>query len=75
MFETMGLALMRLGRCEEALEVFRKQLALGRNKASAWSNIGVCLGCLGHLNEAIEALNEAILMRPNDEVTTWVICS
>jgi Flp pilus assembly protein TadD len=71
MFETMGLALMRLGRCEEALEVFRKQLALGRNKASAWANIGVCLGCLGQTNEAIEALNEAILMRPNDEVCVW----
>jgi len=68
MFETMGLALMRLGRWDEALEVFRKKLALGRNKASAWSNIGVCLGFLCRLDEAIEALNEAILMRPNDEL-------
>jgi len=68
MFETMGLSLMRLGRCEEALEVFRKQLALGRNKASAWVNIGVCLGSMCRLHEAIEALNEAMLMRPNDEL-------
>ncbi|KAI6191912.1 hypothetical protein M3Y97_00279100 [Aphelenchoides bicaudatus] len=68
MFEIMGLSLMRLSRFEEALEVFRKQLALGRNKASAWSNLGVCLGALGQMNEAIEALNESILMRPNDEL-------
>lgn len=59
---------MRLGRYDEALDVFRKQLSLGRNKASAWANIGVCLGYLCRLDEAIEALNEAILMRPNDEV-------
>lgn len=59
---------MRLRRFEDALEVFRKQLALGRNKASAWANIGVCLGYLCRLDEAVEALNEAILMRPNDEV-------
>lgn len=68
MFETMGLSLMRLCRYEDALEVFRKQLSLSRNKASAWANIGVCLGNLGRLTEAIEALNEAVLMRPNDEV-------
>jgi Flp pilus assembly protein TadD len=71
----MGLTLRRLNRYEEALEVFRKALALGRNKAGVWTNIGVCLGCMGKLHEAIEALNEAILMRPGDEVgLLWGYC-
>ncbi|KAI6226429.1 hypothetical protein M3Y99_01292700 [Aphelenchoides fujianensis] len=68
MFENMGHTLLRLNRYDEAIDVFRKALALGRNKAEAWANIGICLGCLGRLHEAIEALNEAVLMKPGNEL-------
>ncbi|CAD5228911.1 unnamed protein product [Bursaphelenchus okinawaensis] len=67
MFQNMGHCLRRMRRYDEAIEVFRKALALGKNKSQAWANIGVCYGCLGRLNEGIEALNEAIIMNPGDE--------
>ncbi|KAI6205184.1 hypothetical protein M3Y94_00763900 [Aphelenchoides besseyi] len=68
MFQNMGHTLLRLNRYDEAIDVFRKALSLGRNKAEAWANIGICLGCLGKLHDAIEALNEAILMKPGNEL-------
>lgn len=68
MFQNFGHTLSKLGKYDEAIEVFYKALHLGTNKGEAWANIGVCYGCAGKLVEGIEALNEAILMRPGDEV-------
>lgn len=47
---------------------FRKSLRLTKNKSATWSAIGVCYACMGALDQAMNALNEALALNPHDEV-------
>jgi Flp pilus assembly protein TadD len=55
-----GIALLKLGRCMEAIQAFDKAIQLDTNDAMAWSNKGTALSSLGKHEEAIQAFDKAI---------------
>jgi Flp pilus assembly protein TadD len=56
----LALALCRLGRYPEALEVFKK----GGDEASAYNNLGYLYMTEGKYKEAIEAFENALEIKP-----------
>ncbi len=59
-----AVALLRLGRVDEALPASEKALALGPGDAEAWHQHGVLLRELGRMEEARAALREALRLAP-----------
>jgi tetratricopeptide (TPR) repeat protein len=57
-----GWALYEIGRLEEAVEEYRKALALDPNLASAHNNLGRCLYYLGRREEAVAEYHKAIAL-------------
>jgi tetratricopeptide (TPR) repeat protein len=55
-----GVALSRLGKYTEAIEVYDRALQLDPEYVSAWNNKGVVLSRLGKYAEAIEAFDSAL---------------
>jgi len=55
-----GVALSRLGKYNEAIEVYDRALQLDPEYVSAWNNKGVVLSRLGKYAEAIEAFDRAL---------------
>jgi putative nucleotidyltransferase with HDIG domain len=59
-----GKALVRLGKEEEALEVFVKAIELDPRNAASWRSKGVALGRLGRDEEALKAFVKAVELDP-----------
>ncbi len=59
----VGIALMQLGRVDEAVDAWRRAIGLGY--AAAHSNLGTALQQLGRPDEASEAYRQAIALRPD----------
>ncbi len=57
-----GLALQNLDRMEQALEAYRRVIALHPEYLDAWINIGHCEQALNHLEEAEKACRRVILL-------------
>jgi hypothetical protein len=66
----LGGALSDAGRPRQALESFRRALALDPSSARTWNNIAVGLDELGRSAEAIEHFNRALALRP-DYAQAW----
>src|SRR5665213_3112893 len=60
----LGTSLHFLGKHEEAIECFKRTLALLPDKAQAVCNIGAALQSLGKVDEAIAMFRQAIAMQP-----------
>src|SRR6185503_18344810 len=60
----LGAALQSEGRMDEALEHYRRALAITPDYAPAYSNIGTVLQAEGHIDDAIAAYNQALAIRP-----------
>jgi tetratricopeptide (TPR) repeat protein len=59
-----AIALINLGRFDEALACSRKAAALSPGEADAWITMGVALDNLGRSTEAADALERAVAIRP-----------
>ena len=59
----LGLCLMNLGRYEEALESFRRNIKL---LSSAYFNMGLTLFRMKHYKEALVSFQKALDIRPDD---------
>ncbi|MBI4567821.1 MAG: tetratricopeptide repeat protein [Planctomycetes bacterium] len=63
LLNTLGVALSRLGRYEEADEVFRELVDLGPDYLWGWHNWAVALAAAGRLSEALAACDHALAFR------------
>jgi tetratricopeptide (TPR) repeat protein len=61
-----GVALVDLGKYEEALVYFDKAIELNPNDAEVWDNKGIVLGYLGKHEEALVCFNKALEQNPNN---------
>ncbi len=61
---TLGTALQRMGRLEEAIEAFDKAISLQPENADFWKSIGAVLIDLNRPDEALLALEQALKLRP-----------
>jgi tetratricopeptide (TPR) repeat protein len=61
---TLGTALMRSGRLEEALKAFEKAISIEPENAGIWKNFGSVLIDLDHPDQALLALQQALELRP-----------
>ena len=61
----MGSALQDQGKLEEAIEAYKKAIAIKPDHAEAHNNMGNALRDQGKLEEAIEAYKKAIAYKPN----------
>lgn len=52
---------------------FRKSLVLAARKANAWGCIGVCHAAQGDIDNAMQAFNHALGLKPGDEVIKTAI--
>ncbi len=59
-----GVALKRAGRFEEAIDAYRRAIALDPNHAAAHNNLGNALSNVGQMESAIEAYRRAIELKP-----------
>ncbi len=62
---SLGNALVRLGRLEEARQAFAEAVRLAPPYAEAWNNLGSTLANLSHPREAAAAYREALRLRPD----------
>ncbi len=62
----MGVALMRLGRLDEAIEVFKGVLNMGGIRWSeVYANLGLAYAQKGHLDLAVQNCRQALLFDPD----------
>jgi Flp pilus assembly protein TadD len=62
----LGEALVREGRFDEAVGLFREATRLKPDYVEAYSNLGSALAALGQVEEAIAAHRKALLLAPDD---------
>jgi Flp pilus assembly protein TadD len=62
----LGSILFDTGRQQEAMDHYRRALALKPDYAEAYYNLGVALMQTGHPEEAIEHYKKALRFKPND---------
>ncbi len=60
-----GLALLNLGRIDQAVEAFRSATRLGPRGADGWSNLGNALRRRQSYTEAIDAYRRAVALAPD----------
>jgi tetratricopeptide (TPR) repeat protein len=63
---SLGAALARAGRSDEAIEALRQAVRLEPRLAAAWYNLGVLLAARGRRDEAIDALAGALRANARD---------
>lgn len=63
---TLGDALLGLGRCEEALQVFDKAVQLRPDDAGPWRQLGVALLKTGRFSEALLCFRRAVELDPGE---------
>jgi tetratricopeptide (TPR) repeat protein len=68
-----GLALERAGKPSAALAAFREALQLNPKSGEAHLNAGKTEFALGHVNEAIAELLEALRLEPGDKQATRLL--
>jgi Flp pilus assembly protein TadD len=61
----LGIALAINRQFDEAIAAYRKSLSIDANNALAWNNLGNLLKRDGKSTEAIEALREAVRLKPD----------
>ena len=61
----LGLALVRLGKREEAVDKYERAIQADPNLFEAHYNLGLDLLALGRMNDAIEQLRIAVQLNPN----------
>src|SRR5204863_3868529 len=62
---TLGAALAEVGRLNEAVEAWKRLLALHPQRPDAWSNLGVTYERMGKLADAAAACRYSIALNPN----------
>lgn len=60
-----GDNLETLGRYDEAIDAYKKAIAIDPDDKASWNNMGNALDDLGRYNEAIEAYDQALKIDPN----------
>jgi tetratricopeptide (TPR) repeat protein len=76
MHTTMGLVRRLQNRLPESRTECEAAIALDRNYASAYRQLGITLMCLGHPDTAIPPLEKAIVLNPHDRntaVSYWAL--
>jgi tetratricopeptide (TPR) repeat protein len=68
-YHYQGLALLRLGRLDEALAAFNRAIALDSGSAAIHCNRGYALLCLDRLDAALAAFNHAIALGSDNAAT------
>ena len=61
-----GMALLKMGKNEEALQVFSRVVELTPNSAVAWRNMGNIFNTLGRYEEAVQAFTKVTELDPQD---------
>ncbi len=59
--------LYKLGKYEQAMELYEKLLITNPGLESAYFNIGLCFQGLGNHNAAISEFSKLLLIKPNDK--------
>jgi len=65
LFMARAVALSEAGRHEEALADFERAAHLSPSNPAAWSALGICCSKLDRFDDAVEAFDKAIALRPN----------
>ncbi|MGH6689559.1 MAG: tetratricopeptide repeat protein [Vicinamibacterales bacterium] len=61
----LGAALQSEGRVDEAIDHYRRAVALRADYAPAYSNMGAALRAKGQLPDAVDAYEQALALRPD----------
>ncbi len=61
----LGASIAEIGNLDEAIEAFKKSIALKPDYPEAYNNMGLTLKDQGKLDEAIEAFNKYIALKPD----------
>jgi len=64
-YYSIGIALQKQNKLEEAIEAYSKALAIKPDYADAYYNMGIALQKQNKLEEAIEAYNKALAIKPD----------
>ena len=64
----LATAARKLGDTARAIEALRRALAIDSKDADSWNELGGLLLQKDEVQEAIEALERAVALRPNDEM-------
>lgn len=67
-YNNLGHTLRLLGKYDNAINVHRKSLLFSKRKVESWSAIGLCHASMGQLNQAMDAFNKALSLKPDDDV-------
>ncbi len=65
----MGLALVQLGRTNEAKAAYTNAIRINPDSVAAYVNPGNLLNSEGHVQEAIAQYSEAIRINPQDSIS------
>lgn len=66
-----GVALYELGRFEESMESYDREIAVGKRNGIAWGNKALILQKSGLYHEALSAQQQAIQANPNNALAYW----
>jgi tetratricopeptide (TPR) repeat protein len=67
----LGLAYAAVDRCEAAVGMHRRALAIDASRPGAWSNLGLALVQLRRHHEAIDAFTRALELDPSFAKARW----
>jgi predicted O-linked N-acetylglucosamine transferase (SPINDLY family) len=65
-YGNLGNSLLRLERMAEAIDCYRKELALHPDNADAWSHLGLALSETGRVAEGLDCYRRAVARDPRD---------
>lgn len=69
----LGNAYAERARYSEAVDAYKKGLAINPNDSATLSNLGVALYQMGRFNEAKEQFEKALKVKPDDAATTYLL--
>lgn len=67
----LGAILYLRGQRQEAIEIFRKVIALRPNLANSHASLGLALLNTGEIDQAIQSFNKAISLDPQHTMALW----
>jgi tetratricopeptide (TPR) repeat protein len=65
-YSNSGIALTKLGRDAEAVDMFQKAIAIQPSKPELYGNLGISLQNLRRFDDAVAAFRRALELRPDD---------